>query len=129
MKIVATNFSDAKLDELGERLRRGVAPDDRRAYEAYRQDLTRLRLALQDELRLRNPGVAVGSRTKRVATVAAKLRRRPELALSQITGLAGCRIIVSDIAEQRAVVAQLTQFMTCNSWTTRATAPSGSVSF
>ncbi len=36
MKIVATNFSAAKLDELGERLQRGVAPDDRRAYEAYR---------------------------------------------------------------------------------------------
>lgn len=60
-------------------------------------------------MRVQHPDAAVGSRTKRVETVAAKLQRRPEMALSQITDLVGCRIIVADLAEQRAVVAQLTR--------------------
>ena len=106
---MATDFGDPWVDELGARLRQGIAAADRAAYEAFRQDLSRLRYALEDELRRQNPGAEVGSRTKRVETVAAKLHRRPELDLSQITDLVGCRIIVADLAEQRAVVDQLIQ--------------------
>lgn len=104
---MATDFGGAWIDALGARLRQGIAAEDREAYEKYRQDLYRLQLALEDELLILNPGAEVGSRTKRVETVAAKLQRRPEMALSQITDLAGCRIIVAGLAEQRAVVDQL----------------------
>ena len=104
---MATDFSDAWIDELGARLRHGITPAARAAYEAYRQDLSRLRYALEDELRVQNPGSEVGSRTKRVETVAAKLQRRPEMPLSQVTDLVGCRIIVAGLAEQRAVADQL----------------------
>lgn len=106
---MAADFGDAWIDGLGARLRRRITADDREAYESYRRDLTRLRRDLEDELRVQHPDAEVGSRTKRVETVAAKLQRRPEMALSQITDLAGCRIIVADLAEQRAVVAQLMQ--------------------
>ena len=121
---LATDFGDPWVDELGARLRRGIAPADRAAYEAFRQDLSRLRYALEDALRRQNPSAEVGSRTKRVETVAAKLHRRPDLALSQITDLVGCRIIVDGLAEQRAVVDQLVQIYEVQRWTTKATTPS-----
>ena len=105
---MATNdFTDDRIDELGARLRRGIAVADRDAYQPYLQYLTRLRWALEGELRHLNPGAEVGSRTKRVETVAAKLRRRPELNLSQVTDLAGCRVILPNREAQAAVVSRL----------------------
>ena len=104
---MTTHFTDDEIDALGERLRRGIAVADRRRYGSYRGVLNRLRFDLETELRALFPNAEVGSRTKRVETVAAKLERRPELALSQVTDLAGCRIIVSGRAEQQAVVARL----------------------
>ena len=104
---MAAEFGDGWVDELGARLRRGVAAADWTDYNTYRQYLYWLRVVLEDELRRQNPDAEVGSRTKRVETVAAKLQRRPEMDLSQVTDLVGCRIIVGDLAEQRAVVEQL----------------------
>ena len=106
---MATNFSEARLDEIGARLRRGVAPADRAMYRDYQRELDPVRRGLEDELRALFPDAEVSSRTKRIETAAAKLRRRPELALSQVTDLAGCRIIAAGRAEQAAVVARLQQ--------------------
>lgn len=101
------HFTDDEIDALGERLRQGITATDRTGYGSYRRALNRLRLDLETELRALFPNAEVGSRTKRVETVAAKLQRRPELTLSQVTDLAGCRIIVSGRSEQQAVVARL----------------------
>ena len=101
------HFTDDEIDALGERLRRGITATDRTRYGSYRRVLDRLRLDLETELRALFTSAEVGSRTKRVETVAAKLQRRPDLTLSQVTDLAGCRIIVSGRAEQQAVVARL----------------------
>lgn len=104
---MTTPFTDDEIDPLGERLRRGITGADRRRYGSYRRVLNRLRFDLETELRALFPNAEVGSRTKRVETVAAKMERRPELSLSQVTDLAGCRIIVSSRADQQAVVARL----------------------
>ena len=104
---MAPSFSSHEIDSLGERLRRGITADDRGIYREYRRVLHRLRGELENELRSLAPGAEFGSRTKRIETVAAKLQRRPDLALSQVTDLAGCRIIVSSRTEQQAVVARL----------------------
>ena len=101
------HFTDDEIDALGERLRRDIAVADRGIYREYRRVLHRLRRDLEAELRSLAPGAEFASRTKRIETVAAKLQRRPELDLSQVTDLAGCRIIVSGRAEQQAVVARL----------------------
>ena len=53
---MATNdFTDDRIDELGARLRRGIGIADRDAYQPYLQYLTRLRWALEGELRHLNP--------------------------------------------------------------------------
>ncbi len=107
---MTTQFTDDEIDDLGERLRRGIeqtAPSDRATYRSYQRSLTSLRQSLEEELRDLAPDAEIGSRTKRLETVVAKLQRRPELALSRVTDLAGCRIIVSGSAVQRAIVARL----------------------
>lgn len=104
---MTTQFTDDEIDALGERLRQGITIADRTMYGEYRRVLNRLRLDLETELRALAPGAETGSRTKRVETVAAKLERRPELTLSQVTDLAGCRIIVSSRVEQQTIVARL----------------------
>ena len=104
---MTTRLTDDEIDALGERLRDGITIADRTVYGEYSRVLNRLRLDLETELRALAPGAGTGSRTKRVETVAAKLERRPELALSQVTDLAGCRVIVSGRVEQQAIVARL----------------------
>lgn len=104
------DFTDDEIDALGERLRQGTAPEgraERAMYRIYQLNLTSLRESLEGELQDLAPDAEIGSRTKRLETVVAKLQRRPDLALSQVTDLAGCRIIVSGNIEQRAIVSQL----------------------
>ena len=76
---MTTPFTDDEIDALGERLRQGITDADRRRYGSYRRVLNRLRFDLETELRALFPNAEVGSRTKRVETVAAKMERRPEL--------------------------------------------------
>ena len=100
-------FTDDEIDALGERLRGNITVADRTLYESFKGELDLLRHSLEDQLRRLAPGAVISSRTKRVETVAAKLRRRSDLRLSQVTDLAGCRIVVSGQANQRAVVERL----------------------
>ena len=107
---MTTHFTDDEIDALGERLRRDAPPAnraERATYRIYQRHLTSLRGSLERELQDLAPDAEIGSRTKRLETVVAKLQRRPDLALSQVTDLAGCRIIVPGNAEQRAIVSQL----------------------
>lgn len=109
---MVAEFGDAWVDGLGARQRRGITPDDRSVradYRAFQDELDSLRVSLVGELRALAPDAEVSSRTKRIETVIAKLLRRPDLSLSQITDLAGARIVVADRAEQRAIVARLQQ--------------------
>ena len=103
-----THFTDDEIDALGERLWRDASPDVREVYGDYMGFLNELRTGLLDELRRLTPGYEVNSRLKRLETVAAKLRRRPELRLSQMSDVVGCRIIAPDRVAQIAIVEQLT---------------------
>ena len=102
-------FSEDEINALGERLRRGGSATDWAAYRDYQGRLDLLRQGLEGELNSLTSDAEITSRTKRLETVAAKLQRRPDLALSQVTDLAGCRIIVFGRMEQRAVVTRLQQ--------------------
>ena len=102
-----TTPSDGQLDDLGTRLRQGVTRSSREEYSALRRYLDTVRLNLEEELRLLAPEADVASRTKRMETVAAKLLRRPDLPLSRMTDLAGCRIVVPNRTAQQAVVTRL----------------------
>ena len=101
------DFTDDEIDALGERLRRGASPDVREAYGDYMGFLNELRIGLLAELRGLAPGYVVDSRLKRVETVAAKLWRRPELRLSQMPDVVGCRVIVPDRASQIEIVERM----------------------
>lgn len=104
---MTTQFMDDEIDALGERLRGNITVADRTLYEIFKGELDLIRHSLEDQLQRLAPGAVISSRTKRVETVAAKLRRRSDLRLSQVTDLAGCRIVVSGQANQRAVVERL----------------------
>ena len=104
---MTTPFTDDEIDALGERLRRGAPSDVREVYGAYMGFLNELRIGLLAELRGLMPGYEVNSRLKRLETVAAKLWRRPELRLSQMPDVVGCRVIVPDRDAQIAVVERL----------------------
>ena len=51
----------------------------------------------------------VGQRLKRLFTICDKLTREPTLRLSQMQDVGGCRVVVKDEAQLRALVADLTQ--------------------
>ncbi len=104
---MTTHFTDDEIDALGERLRQGASSDVREEYGAYLRYLNGFRIDLLAELRELVPGYEVNSRLKRLETVAAKLRRRPELPLSEMPDVVGCRIIVPDRAAQTAAVERL----------------------
>ena len=104
---MTTHFTDDEIDALGERLRQEAPPDVREAFGAYMVFLNELRIGLLAELRGLTPGYEVNSRLKRLETVAAKLRRRPELRLSQMPDVVGCRVIAPDRAAQVAIVERL----------------------
>ena len=104
---MATQFTDDEVDALGERLRHGADLDVREEYGVYMRYLNELRVGLLAELRELAPSYEVNSRLKRLETVAAKLRRRPDLRLSQMPDVVGCRVIVPNRAAQVATVESL----------------------
>ena len=104
---MATDFSDAWIDELGARLRHGITPAARAAYSAYSDYLNDFRISLESELRALAPGCVVNARLKRLETVVAKLLRRPELALSQMPDIVGTRIIAANRDEQVAIAGRI----------------------
>ena len=101
------HFTDDEIDALGERLRQDAAPEVREVYGDYMGFLNELRTGLLAELRELAPGYEVNSRLKRLETVAAKLRRRPELRLSQMPDVVGCRVIAPNRDAQIAIVERL----------------------
>ena len=106
-RLMAAEFGDAWVDGLGARLRLGIAAGDREAYRAYSDYLNDFRISLEAELRALAPGRVVNARLKRLETVAAKLRRRPELALSKMLDIVGIRIIASNRDDQAAIAGRI----------------------
>ncbi|HYY96191.1 MAG TPA: hypothetical protein VE713_16920 [Pyrinomonadaceae bacterium] len=100
--------SKTQVDRLGDRLKRGnITEEDLRLLDQYRRSFTEAYETvvgiIRDQLRLEPTGRPAKSTT----SIADKLKRE-RIRLTQIQDIAGCRIIVADIAKQESVVRSLT---------------------
>lgn len=100
-------MSKSQLDRLGERLRESATPReaDRDLYETYRQSHARALSEVMGKL-VQRAEEEPSSRLKTIESVVAKLQRQ-SIRLSQISDIAGCRLIVSDTHAQEEVRADL----------------------
>jgi putative GTP pyrophosphokinase len=101
-------LSKTQVDRLGDRLkRRNITEEDLRLLDQYRRSFSEAYETvvgiIRDKLRLEPTGRPAKSTT----SIADKLKRE-SIRLTQIQDIAGCRIIVADIAEQEFVVHSLT---------------------
>ena len=99
-------ISKTQIDRLGERLKKGKSSDeDLQLLEQYRQSFATayeiVRNAIREKLSLETTG-----RQKTTQSIVDKLRRE-SIRLTQIQDIAGCRLLVTDIANQNEVVASL----------------------
>jgi len=100
-------LSKTQIDRLGDRLRKGSPSEaDLRLLDEYRRSFgeayeTVIR-AIREQLRLEPTGRAA----KSTSSIIEKLRRE-SIRLSQVQDIAGCRVIVEDIATQNRIVASL----------------------
>jgi len=100
------SLSKTQIDKLGERLKiDGHSEDDLRLLEGYRSSFA---AAYESALKtIRGLGeFPTGRVAKTTQSISAKLRRE-SLRLSQMQDIAGCRIIVPDIAAQNRLAAAL----------------------
>jgi len=101
---LAMELSKTQIDRLGERLKKGdITEADLRLLDSYRRSFTEayevVILAIRAVLSLEPTGRPAKSTT----SISDKLRRE-SIRLTQIQDIAGCRLTVSDIAEQEEVV-------------------------
>jgi putative GTP pyrophosphokinase len=103
----SSSLTKNQVDRLGGRLRRGdISDDDLRLLDTYRRSFSETHedviRQIRDDLGLEPTGRPAKSTT----AIIEKLRRE-SLRLSQMQDIAGCRVIVNDIATQDHVVSQL----------------------
>jgi putative GTP pyrophosphokinase len=107
VKRLTGKISKTQIDRLGDRLRQGsVTEADLRNLDEYRRSFgeayeTVLRM-IREELRLE----PTGRPAKSTSSLIEKLRRE-SIRLSQVQHIAGCRVVVADIAERERVIASL----------------------
>src|SRR4051794_34409049 len=116
--------SKTSIDRLGLRLKHGdPGDDDLKALDAYRRSFEpgyeTVIGFVRDQLRLESTGRPAKSTT----SVIDKLRRE-SIRLSQIQDIAGCRVIVPDLAEQERVVGKLSRHFVGSSVVDRRANPS-----
>ena len=100
-------ISKTKIDRLGDRLRKGATTDDDlRLLDEYRRSFTdayeHVVRRIRDDLKLEPTGRPAKSTT----SISEKLRRE-SIRLTQIQDVAGCRLIVSEFADQEKSIASL----------------------
>lgn len=101
------NFSKTQIDRLGNRIKKDpLTESDLRLLDDYRRSFgeayeTTVRIN-REQLRLE----PTGRPAKSTGAIIEKLRRE-SIRLSQVQDIAGCRIIVADIAEQERVAVSL----------------------
>jgi putative GTP pyrophosphokinase len=100
-------MSKTQIDRLGDRLKKGnITEDDLRLLDQYRRSFAEIYEfvvgAIRNELRLEPTGRPAKSTT----SISDKLRRE-SIRLTQIQDIAGCRLIVTDIANQESVIQSL----------------------
>ena len=91
-----------EMDRLGRSLAQGgeLNENDRNRYENLRTMIAQAVIPLGQSLELMIPGTTQSSRLKHLESVAAKLRRRPGLRLTEISDIAGYRLITRNRSDQ-----------------------------
>ena len=107
-RLMATELSKTQVDRLGDRLRKGnITEADLRLLDQYRRSFTEAYEVVVEAVRNELSLEPTGRPAKSTTSISDKLRRE-SIRLSQIQDIAGCRLIVSDIAAQESVVQSLT---------------------
>jgi putative GTP pyrophosphokinase len=104
---MASNLSKTQIDKLGERLKRGnITEADLRLLDQYRRSFTEAYEIVVGKIRNELKLEPTGRPAKSTTSISDKLRRE-SIRLTQIQDIAGCRLIVQNIAEQDSVIKAL----------------------
>ena len=96
------------IDRAGSRLRRAETPDeaDRLIYDEWRAEFDAPLREVVEAVRRLAPNAPVTHRLKRFETIVGKLRRMNSR-LSGIEDIAGCRVVLPTVREQREVLERI----------------------
>jgi putative GTP pyrophosphokinase len=107
INMVEPNPSKNAIDRLGDRLRDLVTPDDLRMLNAYRLSFASAYEVVLQQVRI-TYGLEVSGRPAKSTTAIVDKLKRESIRLSQMQDIAGCRVVVPDIAHQNALSEKLT---------------------
>lgn len=100
-------LTKSRIDRLGDRLRKGdISEDDLRLLDRYRRSFSGAYEFVVETIRGELKLEPTGRPAKSTTSISDKLRRE-SIRLTQIQDIAGCRLIVPDVAGQDAVVKSL----------------------
>lgn len=104
---MAREISKTQVDRLGDRLKKGnITEADLRLLDQYRRSFTPAYEIVVGTIRKDLALEPTGRPAKSTTSISEKLRRE-SIRLTQIQDIAGCRLTVTDIAEQDSVVQSL----------------------
>lgn len=104
---MSKGMSKTQIDRLGDRLRKGnISEDDLRLLDQYRRSFREAYDTAIGRIRTELSLEPTGRPAKSTTSISDKLRRE-SIRLTQIQDIAGCRLIVENIAEQDKVVKSL----------------------
>lgn len=102
-----TNLSNTQIDRLGDRLRQGSpAESDLRILDEYRRSFEEAYETVVRTLRAALHLEPTGRPAKSTSSLIEKLRRE-SIRLSQVQDIAGCRVVIANIAEQERIAVAL----------------------
>ncbi|HVS80126.1 MAG TPA: RelA/SpoT domain-containing protein [Pyrinomonadaceae bacterium] len=105
----SSDLTKSQVDRLGDRLRKGdISDDDLRLLDSYRRSFSDAYEDVVGQIRDRLELEPTGRPAKSTTSIVEKLSRE-SIRLSQMQDIAGCRLIVSDIATQDEVVRRVTE--------------------
>lgn len=105
---MSKDLSKTQIDRLGDRIKRGhITEEDLRLLDRYRRTFTPAYEVVVGAIRDKLGLEPTGRPAKSTISIIDKLKRE-SIRLTQIQDIAGCRIVVADIAEQESVIESLT---------------------
>jgi ppGpp synthetase/RelA/SpoT-type nucleotidyltranferase len=104
---VAANLSKTQVDRLGDRLREGPPSEsDVKLLDEYRRSFGQAYETVVGTVRDQLHLEPTGRPAKSTSSLIEKLHRE-SIRLSQVQDIAGCRVVVADVAEQERVIGSL----------------------
>jgi putative GTP pyrophosphokinase len=106
---MGSDISKTKIDRLGDRLRKGdITEPNLRLLDEYRRSFNTAYEVVAGSIRRQLNLEPTGRPAKSTTSIAEKLSRE-SIRLTQIQDIAGCRLVVSAIADQQRVVTALAE--------------------